>query len=783
MNRVACRGFLPAIILAAAVGSVARLDAQKPANDPEQLRTSTTGGAVVPLERGAPPPPVAPQTITRNEDGGATIRAVRLQGLVVDGVLDEAVYTTVPSFGGFIQMEPTAGAPATERTEAWVFFDDTNLYVAARVWDSVPESEWVVNEMRRDSVNLAQNEGIGILLDTFYDRRNGIFFTFNPIGGRADGQVSNERSYNPDWNPVWTLGTGRFEGGWSFEAAIPFKSMRYRPGQSQVWGLQLRRRVRHKNETSFLTPLDPGLGQTAIFQVSQSATLVGLEVPASGHPIEIKPYVIGDVRSDLNGSPAVSNEFGGNVGLDLVKYGVTENLTADFTVNTDFAQVEADEQQVNLTRFSLFFPEKREFFLENQGTFGFGGTASSGPFGGSGDTPVMFYSRRIGLNEGREVPIIAGGRLTGRLGRFSLGLINIQTDDEPVSGALPTNFSVVRIKRDVLRRSSIGAIVTNRSALADAPGSNQTYGVDATFAFYDNVAIDTYWAKTQTTGQSGQDTSYKGAFRYNGDLYGVTAEHLFVDAQFSPEVGFVRRDDFRKSRGSFRFSPRPRAIEAIRKFTWDGSYTYITDAAGIIETREARGRFQTEFENSDTFDVSYTDTHDFLKEPFSIAPGITIPVGGYDFWNARTSVGFGQQRRIAGSVFAEHGAFYGGTKTALGFGGGGPFGVRIELTPQFSFEPGLSFNWIDLPQGGFTTQLVRTRTTYTFTPAMFVSALIQYNSSNDALSINLRLRWEYQPGSELFIVYNEQRDTLAPASFPQLENRAFIVKVNRLFRF
>ena len=782
MNRVACHGFLPAIILAVAVGSVARLDAQKPANDPEQLRT-TTGGAVVPLELGAPPPPVAPQTITRNENGGATIRAVRLQGLVVDGVLDEAVYTTVPSFGGFIQMEPTAGAPSTERTEAWVFFDATNLYVAARVWDSVPESEWVVNEMRRDSVNLAQNEGIGILLDTFYDRRNGIFFTFNPIGGRADGQVSNERSYNPDWNPVWTLGIGRFEGGWSFEAAIPFKSMRYRPGQSQVWGLQLRRRVRHKNETSFLTPLDPGLGQTAIFQVSQSATLVGLEVPASGRPIEIKPYVIGDVRSDLNGSPAVSNEFGGNVGLDLVKYGVTENLTADFTVNTDFAQVEADEQQVNLTRFSLFFPEKREFFLENQGTFGFGGTASSGPFGGSGDTPVMFYSRRIGLNDGREVPIIAGGRLTGRLGRFSLGLINIQTDDEPVSGALPTNFSVVRIKRDVLRRSSIGAIVTNRSALADAPGSNQTYGVDATFAFYDNVAIDTYWAKTQTTGQNGQDTSYKGAFRYNGDLYGVTAEHLFVDAQFSPEVGFVRRDDFRKSRGSFRFSPRPRAIEAVRKFTWDGSYTYITDAAGIIETREARGRFQTEFENSDSFDVSYTDTYDFLKEPFSIAPGITTPVGGYDFWNARTSVGFGQQRRIAGSVFAEHGAFYGGTKTALGFGGGGPFGVRIELTPQFSFEPGLSFNWIDLPQGGFTTQLVRTRTTYTINPAMFVSALVQYNSSNDALSTNLRLRWEYQPGSELFIVYNEQRDTLAPASFPQLENRAFIVKVNRLFRF
>ena len=317
---------------------------------------------------------------------------------------------------------------------------------------------------------------------------------------------------------------------------------------------------------------------------------------------------------------------------------------------------------------------------------------------GGGNTPLLFYSRRVGLHAGTEVPIIAGGRVTGRVGKYSLGLINIQTDDEPLSGALTTNFSVARIKRDVLRRSNIGAIVTNRSTRADAPGWTQTYGVDATFAFYDNVAFTTYRGKTQTAGRRGQDTSYKGEFRYTGDRYGVRAEHLFVDAQFAPGVGFVRRDDFRKSFGSFRFSPRPRAIEAVRKFTWE---------------------------------ASYTDTYDFLKDPFTIAPGITIPVGGYDFWNARTVVGFGQQRRIAGSLFAEYGAFYGGTKTALGFGGGGPFSGRIELTPQFSFQPALSFNWIDLPQGSFTTRLMTARTTYTVTLLMFVSALVQYNSSND----------------------------------------------------
>ena len=728
-------------------------------------------------EPGTPPAPVAPETITRNASGGATVRAVQVERLDLDGRLDEAVYTTVPSFGGFIQMEPDAGAPATERTEAWVFFDETNLYVSARLWDGAPESEWVVNEMRRDSNTLSQNEGVGILLDTFYDRRNGNFFTVSPIGGRADGQVSNERGYNRDWNPVWAAETGRFDGGWTLEAAFPFKSMRYRPGRSQVWGLQLRRRVRHKNETSFLTPLDPGLGSTAIFQVSRSATLVGLEAPESRPPIEIKPYVIGDVSSDLNATPTISNALNGDAGLD-VKYGVTENLTVDFTINTDFAQVEADEQQVNLTRFSLFFPEKREFFLENQGTFGFG-TSS----GRAGDTPLLFHSRRIGLNAGRAVPIVAGGRLTGRVGRFNLGLINIQTDDEPVSGATTTNFTVARVKRDLLRRSSIGALVTYRSALADGPGESQTYGADANFAFYENVAMNAYWATTSTTGHRRDNTSYSTAFRYDGDRYGASAEHLFVDAKFAPAVGFVRRDDFRKSQGSLRFSPRPRGIDAVRKLIWEGTYTYIEDAAGRVETREAVGRFQTEFESSDTLDVSYTETYDLLKTAFPIAPGVTVPVGGYDFRNGRIALQFGQQRPLSGTMFAEHGSFYGGTKMTVGFGGGA-FPGRLELTPQFSFEPGLSFNWIDLPQGGFITRLVTTRTTYTISPRMFVSALLQYNSSTDGVSSNIRLRWEYQPGSELFVVYNEHRDTtLTPRRFPELENRALVVKINRLFRF
>ena len=712
--------------------------------EPRAVETAGVGGMPV-FVPGAPPPPAPPAVISRSETGQATLRAVRLdQPIDLDGAIDERVYEDVPAVTGFIQVEPDAGQPATEKTEVWLFFDDTDIYLSSRAWDSSwADPQWIANEMRRDSSAIFRNDSISVAFDTFYDRRNTAQFTVTPIGGRVDGQITNERDWNGDWNPLWDVRIGRFEGGWSFEARIPFRSLRYRPGRGQVWGVQLRRDVRWKNETSFINPIDQGLGRQGIFQASQFPTLVGLEAPQSRSPLEIKPYVIGDVSSDLTGSPAVSNAAGGNVGIDLIKYGVTQNLTADFTINTDFAQVEADEQQVNLTRFSLFFPEKREFFLENQGVFQFG---TAGGFGqGRSEAPILFYSRRIGLSQGLEVPIVAGGRLTGRAGAFTLGLLNIQTDDEPTGDALSTNFSVFRVRRDLLRRSSVGAIFTNRSVSTRSPrpGSNQAYGLDLALAFYDNLSVTSYWAQTKTTGMTGNDTSYGGSLRLNGDRYGVAAEHLFIDLNFSPEIGFLRRDDMRKSFGSFRFSPRPASIDAIRKFSWEGSYNYITDALGFVETREVQGLFGIELENSDQFDAGYTQSYDFLKLPFQIADGIVIPVGGYDFHNTGIDYTFGSQRRLAGRLGLEHGSFYGGTKTTLAIGGSGRGsfgGGRIEISPQLSLEPGMSLNWVELPQGSFTTTLVTTRATYTLTPLMFVSNTtptpVGWHQPSDALGVS-----------------------------------------------
>jgi len=736
-----------------------------------------------------PPPPLPPEVISRDAQGRATIRAVRLsEGIRLDGNLDEEVYRTVPPITDYVQNVPDVGQPATERTETWVLFDGSNLYIAARCYDSAPSSEWVADEMRRDSRQLRQNDTFGLMLDTFYDRRNGLTFYTNPLGAIADFETTNEGNPNSDWNPVWDVRTGRFDGGWTVEMEIPFKSLKYPAGVAQVWGIQLRRVVRRKNEWNYITrvPLSAagGQGSGGIFRVSAAATLTSLEVPAGSNTLEIKPYAIGGVTTDRMADPVVDNDRSGDFGLD-VKYGVTQNLTADFTYNTDFAQVEVDEQQVNLTRFSLFFPEKREFFLEGRGIYDFG---RSGGFGGGGGggfgrglAPTLFFSRQIGLQRGQVVPILGGGRLTGKAGAFSIGALNMQTDDETVSGARSTNFTVLRVKRDLLRRSSVGMIYTGRSVSLVGDGASHAYGMDANFAFFENVNFNGYFAKTHTPDSTGKDTSYQARFNYAADRWGVEVDHLLVEDNFVPEVGFVRRDDFRRTFVSGRFSPRPAAIESVRRFVFQTSLDYtLTADTNVLETRQNQLRVATEFENSDQLRVDLTRSYELLENLFEIADGVAIPVGGYTFSDVSLSYQLGAQRRTSGSFSVQRGAFFSGDITAVGFTRG-----RLVLTPQLSVEPGISINWVDLPEGAFTTNLVTTRVNYTFTPRMFFSGLLQYNSSNDTLTSNLRLRWEYQPGSELFVVYTEDRDTatLDPRRFSQTRNHGFVVKFNKLFRY
>ena len=738
-----------------------------------------------------PPGPLAPASIARTDLGRATVRAIRLTDpLNVDGVLDEATYEANLPADGFLQTLPHEGQLVSERTEAWVMYDDENIYLACRCWDSAPPERWIANEMRRDTNGLRQNDFFGALFDTFHDGRNGFNFYTNPLAARADQWVTDEGNPNSDWNPVWSVRTGRFEGGWTAEMAIPFKSLRYLSGDDQTWGIQIRRSIRRRNEfahIAFVPASTGGLG--SINRVSAAADLVGLDLPPAAKNIEIKPYATSSLTSDLTLAEPITNDVEGDWGGDL-KYGITANITADLTYNTDFAQVEVDERQVNLSRFSLSFPEKREFFLEGQGTFDFGrasprggggggggGNPGGGGFGGFGATPTVFYSRRIGLSSEGVVPIIGGGRVTGKAGRLGFGLMNLQTDN--VSGVTPsTNFSVVRVKRDVLRRSSIGALFTNRSNSVEVDGTNQVYGVDGNFNFGQSTSFGGFYSQSLTPGVNSDNESYVGRADFAGDKYGLGGEYVVVGDNFNPGIGLVRRDNFRRYSTTARFSPRPQSVAWIRQFRLFGRYERIESLdLGVLETEVWRPSINVEFENSDRVSVRGAFNFERLDEPLRVSSRVSIPVGAYDFNSVTLQYNLGGQRRVSGFVSFEIGEFYDGKIRAIRLRRG-----RISVFDQFSLEPSVSYNDVKLPAGDFATTVVGLRADYAFTPLMFVGGLVQFDSDSDSFSSNLRFRWEYAPGSEFFAVYTDERTTLG-GGFPEIENKAFVLKINRLLRF
>ncbi|MEQ1898682.1 MAG: DUF5916 domain-containing protein [Vicinamibacterales bacterium] len=716
--------------------------------------------------------PVTAQPAPVDTAGKPVLRAVQVPGgIKLDGQLDEEVYqANLPTATAFIQSEPYPGQPGTEKTEAWVFFDDKNLYFCFRLWDSHPE-RMIINEMRHDaSQDIFQNENISIIIDTFHDQRSGYYFMTNPLGARRDVQFQSEQQNNSEWNPVWNPKAQRFDGGWTAEVAIPFKSIRYPAGVEQTWGVNLRRVVRWKNETTFLTAIPPGVAGGGVFRLQDEATLVGLKVPAAGRNLDILPFVTGRSTTDRVARPVVNNQVRADWGGDL-KMGVTKGLTADFTYNTDFAQVEDDLQQVNLTRFGVFFPEKRAFFLEGQGIFSFGGDSG-------GDIPTMFFSRQVGLARGTPVPIVGGGRLTGKAGAYTIGVVDIQTEQTPAIGEPSTNFGVLRLRRDILKKSYVGVMATRRTPSVGR--DNLTVGVDTNIGLGLH-AINAYLAKTSTPGRSGEDFSYMAAYDFPGDRYGASGQRLVVGKNFNPEMGFLRRQDFQTTAASFRFSPRPRRgnarLKAFRKFSYSTAADYTTDNEGRLQSRSVSGSFNADLMNGGGFSGGVDREFEGLTAQFQIAPGVRIPVGGYGFTRYRAGVSLPPSFRVRGNISANLGDFYDGTRQTLTYTG------RVEVTKQFTIEPTLSLNRVRLPAGAFTTNLVQSRISYTFTPRTTLGTLVQYNSSARAVSANVRFRWEYIPGSDLFVVYTEGRTTAVPDRFADLQNRTFVVKLTRLLRY
>jgi Domain of unknown function (DUF5916)/Carbohydrate family 9 binding domain-like len=714
-----------------------------------------------------PPPPVPPAVINRDAQGRVTIRATRVTNFHLDGRLDEAFYQSVPSFGDFVQQEPHQGEPASDKTEVWVFFDDNNLYVAARLWEQDP-SKRVATEMRRDASDIYDDDHFGLSFDTFYDRRNGYGFAVNSLGGLLDWSINNEKPNN-SWNGLWDARTATFDHGWTLEIRFPFRSFRYREG-GHVWGINFRRMVRADNELSYLVPVQSSWGRLAMSKMSIAATLVGLDVRTRQHNVDAKFYGLSSLATDHVAVPSYTNKPKVNGGLDLT-WGARETLITQLTVNTDFAQVEDDQQQVNLTRFSLFYPEKRDFFLEGADTFSFGG--------GGGSTPLLFYSRQIGLANGVPVPIRAGGRVLGRAGPWNFGALNIETGESTDANVPRTNFSVGRLTYDFLARSRVGVMFTSRSNtsathIGQTSGASEAYGADLTLNPSPNTSIIAYLARSQSPVTKGSDLSYRGSFNWSADRYGLSAQYLVVDPNFKPEVGLVRRWDFRDSSGSARFSPRP-GWRGVRHINFNGSVDYLTDTRNVPESKEIDASAGLDFQNSDSFSVGVTRSYERLDAPFSLGGGVALPPGDYTFAQQTASYVLGQQHRIAGTISFAHGNYYDGTLTSLGWTG------RVALSSQLYAEPTISWNRVRVLEGDADTNLVSSRITYTFTPHMFTSALIQYQSRTHTVTTNARFRWEYILGSELFVVYSDGRSTLGTG--PGLQNRSFIVKVTRLLRW
>ncbi len=686
----------------------------------------------------------------------------------VDGRLDDEAWKRADVGSHFIQREPNPGQPATEPTEVRVVYTTSTLYVGIRALAADPGAI-VGEEMQRDGA-LYRDDSVLVLLDTFNDDRNAYFFEVNPNGAFTDALVTDEgRDFNVRWDAVWRAVAQRTPEGWSAEMEIPFATLRFDPAKD-TWGLNVRRLIRHKNEEVFWAPVPL---QANLFRVSLSGDLTGIRGPEPGLNLRIKPFAIGSASTLQTPAGKVSDEDG-DLGLD-VKWGITRGMTLDLTYNTDFAEAEVDDQQVNLTRFSLFFPEKRDFFLENAGLFEFGFSSPGTPY------LKPFFSRRIGISpSGTIVPMDWGARLTGRTGPWSLGLLDAQTGTYDLGrfGEQPEdNWGVVRIKRNLGRRSNVGFIATNRDQ--DGIGSNRVYGVDGDFKPNQNTTVSAFYTRSETdkTGlPRGAGDDWAGGLQalWQGPTKLFAFDFLQIGEDYNPESGFLLRRDVRRYIPRFSLKPRPAAKGRVRNYVFGVTGDIITDLGGETETVEvAADLFGVTLQSGDSYTLFADHALDRVPAPFRLGD-VVIPAGEYEFSDAGLSFETNNARRLAVNGLVLAGTYYGGDRlsSSINLGFRASKHVRSDTT--------WVYNDIRLPGGTFTGNIVRQRLGLSFSPTLFTNTYVQYNDAAELLSLNLRFNWLYRPGADLFLVFNQNWN--APSLGDLSEgDREIIVKFTYLF--
>jgi hypothetical protein len=727
--------------------------------------------------------------ILLSDDGKRCIFAVFTEEkLQINGFLNEPAWGAVQFQGHFTQREPEEGAPATEKTAVGVLYDKQNLYFGIKCYDSAP-NKIIAREMRRDAI-VDNDDYFEMVIDTYHDHRSGYYFITNPHGSKRDALLGNEGGeFNPAWDGVWTCKARIADNGWFIEMAIPWKTLRFAEQNSAIWGINFARMIRRKNEHVYWQLIPRDFGHAGIFRLSEAGSIHGMTNLRMGGNLELRPYFLGGLENDLNTNFATDRVS--DVGLDT-KVALTANLALDITLNTDFAQVEADQEQVNLTRFSLYYPEKREFFLEGAEIFSF---ASSGLYWEGGSDLDLFYSRRLGLVDCHEARILGGAKMVGKIGQYHLGVMNILTDDVTIieedtdtTKVNSTNFSVFRVRRDILERGTLGLMFLNKEEFHSSD-YNRSVGFDGRLPLTDYFTISGYLAGTfepaeednrKFTPMNKQNVAGKLSLGYDTDLWELSTSYKDVGAQFNPEMGFISRTDYRLMDASLGYSPRPPKSSVIRQFEYRLEGNYRTNHNNNMLESELGASFGISFQNSARFSIGVQRQNEFVDYDWEVREGFLIPEGIYSGTDVYINANSDESRAVAGWIDLDYGSYYTGRNMRLGFES-----IITSINP-LRVEIDYDHNFVDLPEGSFRTNTLGLRMIYFFSTELYFKAYVQwnddklYNEGKEKIISNFLLRWIYSPASSLYLVYNDGR-LIGPGQ-NEIINRTFMLKLTFFWR-
>jgi hypothetical protein len=692
------------------------------------------------------------------------VRAVRVTaGPEVDGRLDDAAWQLATPATDFLQQQPDEGRPARLRTEVRFLYDDTTLYVGAMLYDDEPRGV-VVNELKRDFAE-ANNDLFGVVLDTFLDRRNAYGFVTNPGGAQRETLAYDQGERNDaSWNAVWLARTQMLDDGWSVEMAIPFKALRFPESSEQRWGLNLVRVVRRTNEVETWAAVPR---QFTHYHVGYAGMLRGIAGVRGGRHVRVTPFATTQSGRQGRGASWRSDADGG---ADL-KWAITPSLVLDGTFRTDFAQVEADQVQINLTRFSLLFPEKRQFFLESPGSFQIGLTAEES--GISGNMLVPFFTRRIGLSDDNtEIPVVGGARLTGLAGRTAVGLLNMQTER---SGTRPgDNFTAIRLARPVRSGLTAGAYYFAREATGDTrPGGahNRVMGADLRFSPHRTLDMEALAMRSASDGP-GDDWAVRVGLRARGNRQRGRVSYLYVGDRFRHDLGYVRLTGASMVFGDYSSIFRPRAThDVVREYELKMEVHVANESRSAdLLTRQLRPSLIVHLADGGQFRATVEHSFERISEPFRLRPTALIPSGDYTFGEAVLYYETTRSKPVSFLLHGNYGTFWDGDRRR------GRVGVRWRLNAHLAASAEYDRNEITLPASRFREGLAYLRLDWSLTTRMFLNALVQYNGRDDVWLTNVRFNLIHRPLSDLYVVWNDARGAT-------IGNRALIVKYTHSVAF